>query len=103
MKIRVDKKKIIEAVRKLEGIEIVLESEEDAREALDLIMAGGDLFNDSLFQGLKEIRLSEVKEYKTSSVNYEVYYLMEFVFDEKIPPRERAEAVKRVQVFFEGR
>jgi len=39
MKITVDGKKIIKSVKKLDGIEIVLENQEDAKEAVNLILA----------------------------------------------------------------
>ena len=38
MKIKVESEKIIKAVKKLNGIEVVLESAEDAKEAIDLVL-----------------------------------------------------------------
>ena len=45
MKIKVESEKIIEAVKKLDGIEIVLENPDDAKEAINLILRKTDLFN----------------------------------------------------------
>ncbi|NIR14356.1 MAG: hypothetical protein GWN86_10580, partial [Desulfobacterales bacterium] len=45
MKIRVESEKIIKAVKKLDGIEIVLENADDGKEALNLILRKTGLFN----------------------------------------------------------
>ncbi len=102
MKIRVEKKKIVQALKKLEGIEIVLEGEDDAREALDLVMGREDTFSGPEFQALSEVRVSEAREYKTSAVEYQISYLMDFVFHEGTAPQQKAEIIKKVQSFFEG-
>ena len=39
MKIKVESEKIVKAVQKLKGIEIVLENADDAKEALNLVLA----------------------------------------------------------------
>ena len=44
MKIKVESEKIIKAVKKLDGIEIVLENLDDAREAINLILLRAELF-----------------------------------------------------------
>ena len=101
MKIRVEKKKIVQALKKLEGIEIVLEGEDDAREALDLVMGREDNFSGPEFQSLREVRVSEAREYKTSAVEYQISYLMDFVFHEGTAPEQKAAVIKKVQSFFE--
>ena len=45
MKIKVESEKIVNAVKKLDGIEIVLENPDDAKEAINLIIRKTDLFD----------------------------------------------------------
>ena len=56
MKIKVEGQKIISAVKKLDGIEIVLENLEDAREAIQLILLRTGLFD----KHKEEFRLTRV-------------------------------------------
>ena len=44
MKIKVESEKIIKAVKKLDGIEMVLENFDDAREVINLILLRAELF-----------------------------------------------------------
>lgn len=100
MKIRVEREKIVKALRKLEGIEVVLEGEGDAKEAIDLIISRTKLLAGFDYQGAKDIRVSEIKEYKTSAVAYTISYLLEFPFDD-VDFGRRAEIIRTVQSFFE--
>jgi hypothetical protein len=70
MKIKVEREKIIEAVKKLDGIEIVLENPEDAKEAINLILRKTDLFKGDDYGKLRGINVSSFQEYKTSAVDY---------------------------------
>jgi len=103
MKIRVEREKIVQALRNLEGIEVVLENEADAKEAIDLIFSRSELLSSSSDQSLKDVRVSEIKEYKTSAVEYKIFYLLEFPFGDEVPLGERASVVKAVQSLFESK
>ncbi|MBW2113407.1 MAG: hypothetical protein JRH04_00890 [Deltaproteobacteria bacterium] len=48
MKISVESEKIIKAVKKLDGIEIVLENADDAKEGIDLILRKAGLLSSGL-------------------------------------------------------
>ena len=63
MKIKVEKDKIVQAVRKLESIEIVLENEKDAKEALDLILSRSEIFDEGGMVRLKDVNVTAVQEY----------------------------------------
>ncbi len=58
MKIKVEGEKIIKAVKKLDGIEIVLENLDDAREAINLILLRAGLFEKLKAAAPKEVRVS---------------------------------------------
>lgn len=103
MKIRVEREKIVQALRSLEGIEVVLENEADAKEAIDLVFSRSELFFSSAHQSLKDVRVSEIKEYKTSAVEYKIFYLLDFPFGDDVPLGERAALVKTVQSLFESK
>jgi hypothetical protein len=100
MKIKVESEKIIRAVKKLEGIEIVLENPEDAKEALNLILRKTKL-SESQGQGkLKEPKVTALQHYETSAVDYKMVFLLEFLFEETASSEERVEMIKEIQEFF---
>ena len=100
MKIKVESTKIVKAVRKLEGIEMVLESAEDAKEALNLILRRTDLLDVQDLGMLKEVRVSSFQEYKTSAVDYTRVFLLEFFFVPEAPAESKITIVKALQEFF---
>jgi len=100
MKIKVESEKIIKAVKKLDGIEIVLENPEDAKEAIHLILRKTDLFNREEFEKVKDIQVTSLQSYETSAVNYKMIFLLEFVFDENVSLDAKASLIKNLQEFF---
>jgi hypothetical protein len=100
MKIKVESAKIVKAVRKLEGIEMVLENAEDAKEALNLILRRADALNIGDLAKLKEVKVSSFQEYKTSAVDYTVVFLLEFVFVQDASAESKVAIIKALQEFF---
>ena len=100
MKIKVEGEKIIKAVKKYEGIEILLENQEDAKEAINLILRKTELFNRSEYGELKNVEVSSFQEYKTSAVDYKLVFLLNFVFEEHTPQDTKVAIIKELQEFF---
>ncbi len=70
MKIKVESEKIIKAVKKLDGIEIVL------------------------------VRVSSYQKYETTAVDYKMIFLLEFIFENDISLDTRVAVIKELQEFF---
>jgi hypothetical protein len=100
MKIKVEREKIIKAVKKHEGIEIVLENTEDAKEAIDIVLRRTDLFKTDHISKLKEIKVTSIQEYKTSAVDYDITFMLEFFFEQDVSPDTRIEIIREFQAFF---
>jgi hypothetical protein len=100
MKIKVESEKIVKAVRKLYGIEMVLQNAEDAKEALSLILKKKDIFKDDPFSHLRDVSVSSFQEYKTSAVDYRLIFLLEFVFKEHVSEEVKVTVIKELQDFF---
>ena len=100
MKIKVESEKITKAVKKLDGIEVVLETPDDAKEAINLILRKPDLFNRDEYKKVKDVKVTSFQKYETSAVNYKMFFLLEFVFDENIPLDIKASFIKELQEFF---
>jgi hypothetical protein len=100
MKIKVESEKIIKAVKKLEGIEIVLENLEDAREAIDLILWRTGLFDKHKDAEPKEVRVTSFQKYETTAVDYKMIFLLEFIFKENVSLDTRVEIIQELQGFF---
>lgn len=100
MKIKVESEKIIKAVKKLDGIVIVLENTEDAKEAIDLIFRKSDIFEKYEFDLPKDVKVSAFQEYKTSAVDYQMNFLLEFLFEKETPLEKKVSFIKSLQEFF---
>jgi hypothetical protein len=100
MKIKVESEKIIKAVKKLEGIEMVLENAEDAKEALNLILRRADLLKAGDLGKLKDVKVSSFQEYKTSAVDYAMVFLLDFFFVPDTPAESKVAVIKALQEFF---
>jgi copper chaperone CopZ len=100
MKIKVESEKIIKAVKKLDGIEIVLKNSDDAKEAVNLILRKMDLFKGDDYEKLKGVNVSSFQEYKTSAVDYKMIVLLEFLFEDNISLDTKVAVIKELQEFF---
>ena len=101
MKIKVESEKVIKAVRKLDGVEIVLENADDAKEAIDLILRKTDLIKGNDDKKLKEVKVTSLREYETSAVDYKIVFLLEFLFKDNVSLDTEVSIIKEVQKFFE--
>jgi hypothetical protein len=100
MKIKVESEKIVKAVKKLEGIEMVLENAEDAKEALNLILRRTELLKAGDFAKLKDVQVSSFQEYKTSAVDYTMVLLLDFSFVPEASAESKVAVIKALQEFF---
>ena len=100
MKIKVESEKIIKAVKKLDGIEIVLENLDDAKEAIRLILLRTGLFEKQEGAELKDVKVTSYQKYETTAVDYKMIFLLEFIFENDISLDTRVAVIKELQEFF---
>ena len=101
MKIKIESEKIIKAVKKLEGIEIVLENLEDAKEAIHLILARTGLSEKHKEAKLKDVKVTSFHRYETTAVDYKMIFLLEFIFEADIALNTKVAIIKELQDFFQ--
>lgn len=100
MKIKVEGEKIIKAVKKLDGIEIVLENLEDAKEAINLILHRTGLFEKHKDAEFRDVKVTSFQRYETTAVDYKMIFLLEFLFDADIALDDKVTVIKELQEFF---
>ncbi len=100
MKIKVESEKMIKALKKLDGIEIVLDSPNDAQEAINLILRKTDLFKAGDYGKVKDVKVTSLQEYKTSAVDYKMIFLLEFLFEDDTSLDTKVAVIKQLQEFF---
>jgi len=100
MKIKVESEKIIKAVKELDGIEIVLENPDDAKEAINLILRKTGLFKRDEYEKVEDVKVTSFQKYETSAVNYKMNFLLEFYFDEDVSLDTKVLFIKDLQEFF---
>ena len=101
MKIKVQSEKIIKAVKKLDGVELVLENADDVKEALDLVLRKSDLLSENHREQLQDLKVTSFEKYETSAVDYKMIVLIDFIFAEKTSLDDRIQIIKAIQEFFE--
>ncbi|KPK87301.1 MAG: hypothetical protein AMJ94_17285 [Deltaproteobacteria bacterium SM23_61] len=101
MRIKVRDEKIAKAIKKLEGIDIVLRGVEDAKKALRLILRRTEISKTPDYAGLKDISVTQVLESRTSAVENLIFYEIEFVLaDDRYTDMEIG-LIKELQSLFE--
>jgi hypothetical protein len=100
MKIKIESEKIIKAVRKLEGIEIVLENLNDAKEAIQLILDRSGLLEKHEEGKFTDVKVSSFQKYETTAVDYKMIFLLEFMFDADVSLNDKVAIIKELQDFF---
>lgn len=101
MRIKVQDEKIIRAIKKLEGIDIILKTVEDAKRAMRLILLKTEISHTKDYEGLKDFAITRVVEHATSAVEYQTYYEVEFILtDDRFIEMEIA-LIKELQAMFE--
>ncbi len=102
MRIKVQGDKIIRAIKKLEGIDVVIKTAEDAKKAMHLILRKTEISRSKDYEGLKDIAITQVVEHDaTSAMEYKTYYEIEFILtDDRFSDMEIA-LIKELQAMFE--
>ena len=100
MKIKVESEKLTKAVQKLDGIDIVVENPDDAKEAINLILRKTGIFDSDHSEKLSDIKVSAYQKYEDSAVIYKMIFLLEFLFEEDKSLDSRVTAIKKLQEFF---
>lgn len=100
MKIKIESEKIIKAVKKLDGIEIVLENLQDAREAIQLILDRSGLVQKHARAKWTDVKVSSFQKYETTAVDYKMIFLLEFMFEADVSLNDRVAVIKELQGFF---
>ena len=101
MRIKVRDEKIAKAIKKLEGVDIVLRTVDDAKKAIRLILRKTEISKTPDYAGLKDIAVTQVLESRTSAVENLISYEIEFILtDERYMDMEIA-LIKELQSMFE--
>jgi hypothetical protein len=100
MKIKVESEKIVKAVKKLDGIEIVLDNPNDAKDAINLILRKTELFERDDYGKMKDVKVTSFQKYETSAVDYKMIFLLEFLFEEDTSLNTKVAVIKGFQEFF---
>ncbi|MDO8786165.1 MAG: hypothetical protein Q7J12_08110 [Syntrophales bacterium] len=101
MRIKVSGEKITKAIKKLEGIDIILKNVEDAKKAMRLILRKTEISGTKDFEGIKDIAITQVVEHATSAVEYQTYYEIEFILTDERFIEMEVFLIKELQTMFE--
>jgi hypothetical protein len=82
MKIKVFEDQLAKAIKRLVGIDVIVDTVEEARRGLGLILEKTEASNRPDYRGLKEIRISQKVEHATTAVEHRVVYILEFVLED---------------------
>ena len=101
MRIKVRDQKITKTIKKLEGVDIILKTVEDAKKAVRLILRKTEISKTPDYAGLKDISVTQALESSTSAVENLIFYEIEFILtDDKYMEMEIG-LIKELQAMFE--
>ena len=100
MKIKIESEKIIKAVKKIAGVEIVLENLQDAKEAIQLILDRSGLLEKHKGGKFVDVKVTSLQKYETTAVDYKMIFLLEFMFEADVSLNDRVAVIKELQEFF---
>lgn len=101
MKIKVFEDQMTRAIKRLVGIELIIDTVEEARRGLALILERTETAKRADYNGLKEIRISQKVEHPTTAVEHKLAYILEFVLeDDSYLPMEIA-LIQELQRIFQ--
>ncbi|HYA12875.1 MAG TPA: hypothetical protein VEF33_00890 [Syntrophales bacterium] len=101
MRIRVRDEKITKVIKKLEGVDIILKTVDDAKKAMRLILRKTEISRTKDYEGLKDIAITQVIEHTTSAVEYQTYYEVEFILTDDRFIEMEISLIKELQSMFE--
>ncbi len=100
MKIKVYEDQMTKAIKRLVGIEVIIDTVEEARKGLSLILERTETSKREDYKGLKEIRITQKVEHPTTAVEHKLTYILEFILeDESYLPMEIA-LIQELQEIF---
>lgn len=101
MKIKVFEDQMARAIKRLIGIEVIIDTVEEARRGLALILERTEAAKRPDYKGLKEIRITQKVEHPTTAVEHKLAYILEFVLeDDSYLPMEIA-LIQELQRIFQ--
>ncbi len=83
MKIKVSEEQLTKAIERLIGIEIIVDTVEEARKALGLILQKTETTKRPDYKGFKEIKLSQKVEHATTAMEHTTVFVIEFVLEDE--------------------
>ncbi len=101
MRIKVRDEKIIKVIKRLEGIDIILKTIEDAKNAMRLILRKTEVSRTKDYEGLKDIVITQVVEHATSAVEHHSFFEIEFVLADPRFLEMEITLIKELQTMFE--
>ncbi len=101
MRIKVRDEKIIKAIKKLEAIDIILKTVDDAKKAIRLILRKTEISKTPDYTGLKDIAVTQVLESRTSAVENLISYEIEFILTDDRYIDMEISLIKELQGIFE--
>ncbi len=89
MKIKVFEDQLARAIKRLVGIDVIVDTVEEARRGLSLILEKTETAKRPDYRGLKEIKITQKVEHATTAVEHKLAYVLEFMLeDESFLPME---------------
>ena len=101
MKIKASQQELTRAIRKLIGIDIIIDTVDEAKKALNMILEKTETSKNPFFKTLlTDILITQKVEHATTAMEHQVVFVIEFVLgDENYLPLE-IELIQELQKIF---
>jgi hypothetical protein len=83
MKIKVTEEALRRAIQRLIGIDLIIDTVDEARKALNLILEKTESSRLPDFKELKDIKLTQKVEHSSTAMDHQIVYVIEFILSDE--------------------
>lgn len=101
MKIKVSENELTSAIQRLIGIDIIIDTVEEARRALNLILERTEASKRPEYQGIKEINISQKVEHASTAMEHQTVFVIEFILADESHLSMEIALIQELQKIFQ--
>jgi len=100
MKIRVTEESLTHAIQRLIGVDIIIDTADEARRALNLILERTETSKTPEYKGIEDIKISQRVEHATTAMEHKNAYVIEFILTDETHLSMEIALIQELQKIF---
>lgn len=100
MKIKVSQGELTKTIQRLIGIDIIIDTVDEARRALNLILERTETAKHPDYEALKEMKITQRVEHASTAMEHQTVFVIEFTLDDEAHLSMEIALIKELQRLF---